>query len=223
MIFTPKLKQDVSIIINGCTIEIVKSFSYLGLIIDDNFKFKNHILSIASKVGRATGIIHSLQNILPISILRKLYFSLIFPYINLHILSWGGSNYSTLKPIIVSQNNAIRTMTKQALHLNTRSRYCDLQILTVQELYKLRLGEFMFNYNRNYNRLLADIDAEINWGHQYLTRRNSDFRLPYSRISVNKQYFLSNAIKLWSGLTNYIKSSPSIFAFKRRFTKYLQS
>ena len=68
---------DRIIWLGDTSIKRVSSFKYLGLIIQDNFKFNVHISNVVASVSRANGMLYSFRYILSHKILRLLYFSFI--------------------------------------------------------------------------------------------------------------------------------------------------
>ena len=54
---------------------------FLGILLDENLSFRNHIKIVQAKLSRNLGIIRKLKHIFPGSILRTLHFSLIQPYL----------------------------------------------------------------------------------------------------------------------------------------------
>jgi len=95
MLIAPKLHKrvtstatDFQLSVNNALVEIVKSFRYLGVILDKKLSFQNHILSIEKKIARPVGIISKLKHYVPTSILLKLYFALIHLQLLYGILVW---------------------------------------------------------------------------------------------------------------------------------------
>ena len=82
-IFIPKIK------IAGIDIERVHNFNFLGLTINENLSWKDHIEKIANKVSKIFGIINKLKHYLPLYILKQMYFCLIQSQFNYSILAWG--------------------------------------------------------------------------------------------------------------------------------------
>lgn len=54
---------------------------YLGILIDKNLNWKTHIGLIALKNSKTIGMIAKLRHFVPLSIIVKLYQSLILPYL----------------------------------------------------------------------------------------------------------------------------------------------
>ena len=221
MIFSPKICPPIRIVINNTEIEKVDTYRYLGLLIDSDLKFKSHLQLVAAKVNRANGIIHAAKSIFPSNILRTLYFTLVMPHINFHLISWGGAAATHLKPIVVAQNNVLRNICGIPLHGHISHVYNQLKILPLTQLYNLRLCEFMYQSINGVKRLLSSFLDSLSFNHNYETRGHSLFKLPYIRTNVNRIFFLSNAVKLWQALPNTIKVARNCVAFKKRFTKFV--
>ena len=60
--------------------------SFLGVIIDKNPTWKNHLNKVSNKIVKIIGIMNKLKSTLPQNILIIIYNSLIIPHINYCIL-----------------------------------------------------------------------------------------------------------------------------------------
>ena len=75
-----------NIIIDNIALECVEKFKCLGIILHQNMKWKSHIDSISSKIGKSIGVLNRLKHCLPTSIKVLIYNSLILSRINYRIL-----------------------------------------------------------------------------------------------------------------------------------------
>ena len=107
MIFRKPQKQiKLPIVkINGIQNECVDNFNFLGVIIDKNLTWKNHLNKVSNKIVRIIGIMNKLKFTLPQNILINIYNSLIIPQINYCILLWGSENNRVLNYKKSSTNN----------------------------------------------------------------------------------------------------------------------
>ena len=83
---TASERHDLSF--GGEIIEWVKEFQCLGLTINNDLNFSKHIKNIALNVIRITGTFTNLCPIMPLQIILKLYYALVFPHLNNHIIIW---------------------------------------------------------------------------------------------------------------------------------------
>ena len=81
--------------IKNIFIDRVQNFNFLGVNLNENLNWNSHIDQISIKISRCLGIMYKLKHVLPIHILKLLYYSLIFPYLPYSILAWGGVIFST--------------------------------------------------------------------------------------------------------------------------------
>ena len=58
--------------INGIPLERVKSFNFLGLLLNENMSWKPHIDLLSNKLAQCAGVLNKLKRFLPIHILRTL-------------------------------------------------------------------------------------------------------------------------------------------------------
>ena len=93
MIFHYRQRKIDSLIpnlkINLEPIERVTEFNFLGLTIDEQLSWSPHIQKISNKIARTLGIMNRLKRFLPEKLLRLIYNSLILPYFQYSILTWG--------------------------------------------------------------------------------------------------------------------------------------
>ena len=66
---------------------------------------------------------NSMKHFLPESQMKKLYFTLIHPYINYGLLLWGSAFESYLKPLIVKQKMALRIICNSAYNAHTSALF----------------------------------------------------------------------------------------------------
>ena len=82
----------------------VFSTKFLGIIIDDELRLFDHIGLVCSKVAKSSGILHKLSGILPYDVLKKIYLSLIYPYLVYGVECWGASGRTAINKLIAAQN-----------------------------------------------------------------------------------------------------------------------
>ena len=67
------------IIIRNNEIAAVKSTKFLGVIIDDKLKWKEHLQYIKNKISKSIGIIYKIRPYLDKATLKNLYFTFVLP------------------------------------------------------------------------------------------------------------------------------------------------
>ena len=82
-------QQDVSISINGENISRVFVTKFLGVLIQANLKWNEHISLLANKLSKTIGVLNKVKYILNTTHLKLLYHSLIEPYLNYCCIIWA--------------------------------------------------------------------------------------------------------------------------------------
>ena len=77
-----KLDSSIKINLNRKRLYPSKSVKYLGIKIDENLNWKQHIHDIAIKINRANSLLYTIRNYVNKHILRTIYFSIFDSYIN---------------------------------------------------------------------------------------------------------------------------------------------
>ena len=80
VIFHPsqkKVQYPINLIINNKILEEKKYVKYLGIIMDCNINWKQHIHELSKKVSRSIGILSKLRHYVPQSILIQIYYSIV--------------------------------------------------------------------------------------------------------------------------------------------------
>ena len=81
--------ENISLYIDNKSIDAVSHFNYLGLVIDENLSWKNHIIMVTYKLSKISGVLHRVKYIYPQLVLVAIYKSLFIPHLNYGSLLWG--------------------------------------------------------------------------------------------------------------------------------------
>ena len=105
MVFTNKKRpQNVSLNIGGTLINETNETKFLGLILDNKLSWHAHIKHISSKMSKSISILKYLKYVFPINVLKTLYHTLVFPYINYCNIIWGSKACNTASKEIYLDN-----------------------------------------------------------------------------------------------------------------------
>ena len=225
MLFTPRYLTGPppNIIINGTTIEFVCEYKYLGLIIDQKLSFKNHVNTLNRKLNRIVGASFSLKNLLTLETAKIFYHSMAASLLSYVAVAWGGCAATVLNNLQVAQNKIVRNLFSNLIpNVHTFDIYTSLSLPRVEDIYKIELGKLMFNVlnNPSYINMKTAL-SNLQWTHNFNTRKINSYRLPYARVNVNQSNTLFAAVSLWNSLPLTVRSSKSINSFKLNYKRYL--
>ena len=219
---TSKIQSDLKISLNNTQLDRVTSTKFLGIIVDENLTWKNHINCTSKTISRNIGVINKLKHFIPYSILRTLYCTLILPYLNYGVVIWGKTCKSYLDKIVKLQKWAIRSITNSHFRSHTAPLFLKSNLLNINDMYTLELGVFTYRFSINdlpvsfkdYFKRRSDI-------HKYKTRHTNDLQLTNNKKAFSDQCIRSNGPVLWNSLPQNIKESKSIKHFRNQFKRYL--
>ena len=81
---------------------------YLGIYIDQPLWLQSQISHVNSKIAKNTGILFKLRHLLNLRMLTNLYYTLIYPYLNFGLMSWGITYKTRLEKISITFNKCVR-------------------------------------------------------------------------------------------------------------------
>ena len=80
------------------------SVKFLGVIIDENLTWKNHIEVVENKISKNIGVLYRASHLLDFKDLLKIYFSFIHIYIRYANIAWAKTFKTKLQGILKKQN-----------------------------------------------------------------------------------------------------------------------
>ena len=209
---------------NNNRIERKTQYKYLGLMVDQDFNWKSHLLELQTKLSKSVGIIYRVRNILNKSSLNKLLHSLIISHVKYGIICYGRANKTSLKPIKILYNQAIRCINflKRA-DKNLKQLYLDQKVLSLENIFKLEVGKFCFKYKRDLlPNSFSNFFTEIGEIHNHSTR-NFKNKL-YLKKQNKKAGILTLAhtgAKLWNSFPTSLQNNNNVHSFCKNLKIYL--
>ena len=124
--------MDVKLCINKVPIQQVHNTMFLGVIIDANLNWSNHISYINSKIAKGIGIICRARKFFSKSVLINC------------VAVWGNALSTHTQPLIKLQNKIIRIITNSHFLASSEIFYNETGSLPFVTLVKYRIGLLMF-------------------------------------------------------------------------------
>ena len=115
--------------IDGEPIQAVGKTTFLGVIIDKNLTWKDHILCVSGKIARGLGMIIKARKYLNKAALMSLYYSFIYPYLTYCNQIWGTAYPTHQTKLIVIQ--AVRIIAGAKYRAPTDALFSDFGILNL--------------------------------------------------------------------------------------------
>ena len=227
-IYSNLVIDNFDIYLNGSKIRREKEVKYLGVLVEENLKFNQHINNISSTVSKNIGVMGRVKSYLSSRELLLLYNALVLPHLNYCAVVWG-SNYQTrLDKLTKLQKRAIRIIDHKPFLYHTDSLFAKYKILKFPDLVTQQNILIMLNHLNG--RLPISISKMFRQApaNSRNTRTVKHFTVPFApsnyrsfSISYTAPY---NWNKIICHLFTDLDSVPrNKFTLKKQVRKYLIS
>ena len=194
---------------------------FLGLILDKNLTFKNHIGYIESKISRSVGVLFKLKSYLPVRKLKMLCNSLILPHLNYGVECWHAAPNFAKNKLEVLQKKALRAIFGLPYNSHTNDIFKENGLLKITDIYRTNLLCHLYkirNMPANYDaslhpRLMSTI-------HSYSTRNSNNLEIPRYNKATSQSSFLFQSAKEWNIIPENIRNSSSLASFKSNLRRF---
>ena len=123
----------------------VKSCRYLGLIIDDELKWSEHIDTIYSCLLKYVGIFYKLRNKVPAGVMKNVYYAFVHSHI-LYGIELYANTFSTYIDRLIKLNNKIlRILLNQSRFCSVNELYTSFNTLSIPVLHKRQILMLVHN------------------------------------------------------------------------------
>ena len=212
-----KDKSDKTLSINDLDIANTELIKLLGVHIDENLNFTEHISKLCTKASKKVGVLSRLRNLIPCKAKLLLYKSFILPYLTYCHLIWHFCKSSDKRKLERIQERALRVIYKS--HSATYEEL--LRRADIPSLYNRRLQDITALMYKVKHGLVPYCVSEL-FVRKVSTHslRNSDFVLPrFETICYGKHSVRYLGPFLWSKLTDNQRDSPSLHVFINKIRK----
>ena len=205
--------ENIQLSVNCKYFEGVKSFKYLGVTVNENLTWSEHIENIGSKVTQRLGILKRIKHLLRMDT-RIIYVNtMVLPIMEYACLVWGDKNNKVLMDSLQTlQNKAARIL----LDLPPYSSGSEaLKILHWQNLHTRRsVQRCIWMYQLVHGQDTCAVTSGSNV-HSYNTRNKLMLRTEKSNLNKGLQKSYNCFLGEWNMLSKDIKNLPTKKHFKR--------
>lgn len=182
------------------------SAKFLGLLLDSNLKFEEHITHLNKKLASGCYVMRTVSNELGSTAAKSVYYALIDSHLHYGIAFWGVCNNQLFQSVFVLQKRAIRYLYKAKWRDSCKPLFKEHKILTLVSIFILETVSVIHK-----NRL----EYEIN-NIPYNTRQNENcLKLPIPTSNLVKDSLIYNGVKMYNKIPSDIKErNLQVFRYK---------
>lgn len=220
LIGDPQLHLSMS----GMPIEQVKKTKLLGVLLDSQLSWSDHIDGITTKMGRGIAMVRKCFTYLSSSVMDQVIQSLVFCHLQYCPVIWSAATKADLNKLQLVQNRSARL----ALHCSTRTNiaYMHTRLSWLSVEHKLNYSLLMFFRNIVLNQTPAYFCNQLiqtSNRHNYHTRNASlgHLTLPFPRTNLLKRTVMYRSMSSWNSLPFHITLAQNKLSFKKTLKTHL--
>ena len=197
--------------LGNVTLPIVNEVKFLGVWLDKNLDWSEHLSNLSKKLNKIGFLIGSLKSYTSLNTLKTIYFAHFHSLLSYGIIFWG--HFSNCIRIFRIQKRILRLMVGIKPSVSCKSYFRSLNILTLQSVY---IHEVLVQMYIQINMHQTNLQI-----HDHNTRNKANFHITHHRTKLFEHSFHYNGIHLYNKLPDHIKTAKTIEEFKREVRKML--
>ena len=220
-------KKELGIYFNSIHLDNVNSEKLLGVVIQNDLSWSEHINTVCKKIKSKLYLLHQIKAFLPCTARKQFFNSFILPHFDYCLSIWGCCGANDLKRLDRLLKKSMRLILSSDIYLSEDDMYRELRWLPLSYRYKLKVVTLVY---KGLNSLAPSyISSMLN---HYEPKTSMCIRsveakhleVPFIRFSVYKRAFSVNGPKLYNELPLHIRESKSLASFKSAcYTYFYQS
>ena len=213
---------DIAISLDGKLLSKASHVKFLGIIVDQNLNWCEHINHCKRKISSALFALGHVRQYITEDSSNLLYYILVYPYLCNGLHLWGGTFKTYLKSLIILQKRAVRIIVNASRLENTCPIFQRLHLLSLEQLHDYCLGKFVYSHIYKLAPVLFLEEIVLNRDvHQYHTRNSANVNIKYYRTVKMKNSFGNKSPLYWSSLPENIIAVHTIASFNRLHKNYI--
>ena len=224
IVIHPQIKIDITsapnVIVGGNKIPFLSKVKNLGVTIDENFSWSDHVSTICQKVYYTLHRLYKFRALTPIKTRKKLICSLVLPIIDYCITSCCNMNSEQVDRLQVSLNNCVRYIYNVKRREHITPYYVKLGWLKINERRDLQICVMVHKilhcyaptYLNNMFMLMSGVHVRATRSHAMYLR---------SPFGMKSDTFSVMGYRLWNRLSADLCLTKNTNAFKRKVEEQL--
>lgn len=184
----------------------VNCMNYLGVIIDKNLKWDEHINQLTKKTRRTFYKFLRLRQIVDLKTMKMVYAAFTQSILQYCILIWGGARKKYINKLFLAQKSVLKIILKRNRRYPTEMVLSEADVLSINKLYVKQLIIHAYKQPRTTPN------------HEYNTRNIQTLQTPRVRAATAQRFCSYIAARFYNRVPNEIKQATD----SKKFTKLSQ-
>lgn len=212
------LDGQLALVLGDTPLEQVSSCCYLGVTIDQNLDFAEHIDKVARKASRALGALKRASRYIHQDTRATMYNTLVLPHLDYCCTLWGNSGKNKIQRLQKIQNRGMRIVLQSHPRTHIKDMLGELRWLSVKQRILFLNCVFIFKIlNGLTPSYLTPLLSQTT--HQHRSRASTLNNLFVQR--AHPRSLTTTGTALWNSLPVCIRSLPKLTSFKGACAKHI--
>ena len=221
-----RTKIDVKnkLMINGTVITMERKTKFLGVIIDENLLFRDHIKYVKGKISRSLGILYKCRKYFDSDTLLMLYNSFVYPHFTYCLSVWGNTCKSYLSPILSLQDRAVRLISGVKRDHEMPILYEKHGLLPFHKIYVYSVQCFAYKFHHDtLPEIFRKFFIRNSDVHQINTKSKSLLHVPICRSESRSISVSFSGVRCYNHLYNQLPLNTVLYQYKMNLKIYLRT
>lgn len=208
--------------LDGTEIERVERMKYLGIIIDDRLRFKDHCDYMLKKIGKKVSFLNRIGNYISAYTRCIIYKTIIAPHFEYCATLLIDMGETQLNELQKAQNRAMRVILQCDRHTKVERMLQALQFMSIRQRLYYNVCIFIFKVLKSMlpdqlrNRLtIVGNESERQ------TRQAGDIVMQFRRTTSAQKSMFYEGVKMYNALPAEMRRNETLEAFKRALKEYV--
>jgi len=208
--------------LDGTEIERVERMKYLGIIIDDRLRFKDHCDYMLKKIGKKVSFLNRIGNYISAYTRCIIYKTIIAPHFEYCATLLIDMGETQLNELQKAQNRAMRVILQCDRHTKVERMLQALQFMSIRQRLYYNVCIFIFKILKSMlpdqlrNRLtIVGNESERQ------TRQAGDIVMQFRRTTSAQKSMFYEGVKMYNDLPAEMRRNETLEAFKRALKEYV--
>ena len=196
-------------------IQFVDECKLLGVTIDKNVRWENHINKLCNKLSKSLYALRILKNTVTQDVLLQVYHAYFQSHLTYAVEIWGHAAGCFVDRVFVLQKKAVRIICGAPPYSSCRKLFPSINVLPFYALYIYKVLLFVRTHNQYFENTMPS--------HDYSTRNKQLYVLNKHKTTSYERGLSYKAKKFYNNLPQNIKDIELFTSYKKAVKTYLQS
>ena len=210
---------QLNIYIDNDKIKSVNKQKLLGIYIDENLLWSDHIDYLCSNISSKISLLKQLSSYIPFEAQKMFYQGYILPLIDYGSITWGTTSKNNIERLLQLQKRAARIILNANYDTASSYMFEKLGWSTITERHNYNKAVLIYKALNNLTpTYISDLLTPMSQSHKRTLRSSTDGSLavPRSKTAMFDGSFSCSAPRLWNDLPECVRSAPSLIFFKKK-------